>query len=369
MAVLLSLSLAFQIVLATIGPSVASAQIARQYSPDRQARCDELTDFRSRDFPNSTRIDNPFFALVPGSQLTLEGRSSATGLPLPHRLTTTVTDLTKTINGVRAVVVLETDVSDGEMIEQELAFFAQDRRGNVWTLGEYPEEYEAGRFASAPNTWIAGLSRGKAGVDVPGEGVGRSSFLQAFAPNIIFDCGRVTQRDGTTLVIDEWDPAEPAHQLKRYVRGTGLVEVTPVNDPEGETLVAITRTTLNQRQLAEIRERAGPRGACLQDQRGLSPNFPDGQGQVDAQSRPIAGSAFAPISGSLLAFEYDEPSHRAVGVKYKIDFRQATRSAPAYFPFGGVVTTVGRRRLTERGHDRTSLNVWLRGLRPDTTAR
>jgi hypothetical protein len=110
-----------------------------------------------------------------------------------------VTDLTKTINGVRTVAVHEIDVSDDQLVEQESAFFAQDRRGNVWTLGEYLEEFEDGVFVGAPNTWMAGVNRARAGVDVPGDHVGRGAFLQAFAPNIIFDCGRVAQRDGTTL--------------------------------------------------------------------------------------------------------------------------------------------------------------------------
>ena len=38
--------------------------------------------------------------------------------------------------------------------EQELAFFAQDDQGNVWNFGEYPEEYDNGKFTGAPSTWI-----------------------------------------------------------------------------------------------------------------------------------------------------------------------------------------------------------------------
>ncbi len=62
----------------------------------------------------------------------------------------TVTDLTKVVNGVRAVVVWDRDYASGELQETELAFFAQDNDGNVWHLGEYPEEYETGKACRTP---------------------------------------------------------------------------------------------------------------------------------------------------------------------------------------------------------------------------
>ena len=60
----------------------------------------------------------------------------------PHQVITTVTDLTKVIDGVRTVVIWERDINDGRLLEGELAFQAQDDDGNVWNLGEYPEEYD-----------------------------------------------------------------------------------------------------------------------------------------------------------------------------------------------------------------------------------
>src|SRR3990170_3720292 len=65
--------------------------------------------------------------------------------------------------------------SAGQLVETELAFFAQDDDGNVWNLGEYPEEYENGEFVGAPSTWIAGLAGAEAGVHMlaePRQGTG-----------------------------------------------------------------------------------------------------------------------------------------------------------------------------------------------------
>ena len=50
------------------------------------------------------------------------------------------------------------DVNAAQPPEGELALWAQDDDGNVWPLGEYPEEYdERGGFEAAPDTWLAGV--------------------------------------------------------------------------------------------------------------------------------------------------------------------------------------------------------------------
>jgi hypothetical protein len=51
-----------------------------------------------------------------------------------HRVVFTVTDLTKVINGVRTVVIFDRDYTDDRLLESELAFYAQDKDGNVWHL-------------------------------------------------------------------------------------------------------------------------------------------------------------------------------------------------------------------------------------------
>lgn len=49
------------------------------------------------------------------------------------------------IDGLHSVVVLEWDFADEGLVEAELAFFAQDKVGNVWRMGEYPENTRMGR--------------------------------------------------------------------------------------------------------------------------------------------------------------------------------------------------------------------------------
>ena len=122
-----------------------------------KARTATEKDFDRANFSDSTTIDNKWSPLEPGMQFTFEGRSNRGLGRLPHRVVFTVTDLVKKIDGVDAVVMWDRDYNAGKLLEGELAFFAQDDDGNVWNMGEYPEEYDdEGKFKGAPDTWITG---------------------------------------------------------------------------------------------------------------------------------------------------------------------------------------------------------------------
>jgi hypothetical protein len=104
-------------------------------------------DFERAKFDDPTHIDNKWLPLKPGTQFVYEGSAIVDeGGRQTRRVVTTVTDLSKVIDGVRTLVILETDYTAGQLSEPELAFFAQDNAGNVWLVGEYPEEYENGKF-------------------------------------------------------------------------------------------------------------------------------------------------------------------------------------------------------------------------------
>jgi hypothetical protein len=93
-------------------------------------------DFGPTNFDNSTTVDNKWFPLEPGAQSVFEGSAIDDGERISRRVVSTVTDLSKEINGLDTIVVWERDYSEGELVEAELAFFAQDDYGNVWHMGE-----------------------------------------------------------------------------------------------------------------------------------------------------------------------------------------------------------------------------------------
>lgn len=226
-------------------------------------------DFNPDNFDSSTTIDNEWFPLQPGTQFFYEGSDNEDGERIPHRLVFTVTDLTKVIEGVRTVVVWDRDYSAGELVEAELALFAQDNDGNVWHLGEYPEEYENGKFVDAP-AWIAGFQSARPGISMKAEPqLGAPSYAQGWGPAVNWnDRARVYQMGQRTcvpfgcyedvLVIDEFSQEEPdAFQLKYFAPGVGNVRVGwRGEDPSKETLKLAEVVQLNPEALAEVRAEA-----------------------------------------------------------------------------------------------------------------
>lgn len=193
-------------------------------------------DFEAAVFDNPTAIDNDWFSLTPGNRLVLDGFTVEDGETLDHRIEFTVTDLTKEIMGIQTVVAWIEDYSDDELVEAELAFYAQDNDGHVWFMGEYPEEYEDGEFVAAP-TWIPGVENARPGIkmyatpdpSLPpyyqgwGPAVGWSDYGQVESLGeeacVELDCYEV-------LVIAESSlDEENIFQIKSYARGVGNVQV------------------------------------------------------------------------------------------------------------------------------------------------
>jgi len=194
-------------------------------------------DFDPANFEAPTNIDNPWLPLQPGTQWAYEGFTIEDGEEIPHRLEFTVTDLTKEIDGVRAVVAYILDYSDYQLVEKELAFYAQDNDGNVWYLGEHPEEHEDGEFVDAP-TWISGLEDAKAGIKMMADPqLGTPSYFQGWGPGVEWtDYAQVDEMGQEfcvpvgcfedVLVIAESSLEElDIYQLKYYASGVGNVRV------------------------------------------------------------------------------------------------------------------------------------------------
>lgn len=253
--------------------------------------CKTIIPFAQARFSNPLRIDNRWSPLIPGTQYTLTGVANRGLGSKPHDVVFTVTDVIKTINGVDCVCLWDRDFQEDPanpgtklLAEEELAFFAQDDDGNVWMMGEYPEEFDitnGGEFQGAPNTWIPGIDGTEPGTIMLGDPLhGTGYYLQARAPSIRFlDCAKVfmtRQKDtvpvgsfDNVLITDERAPADwrGGHQRKSYAPGIGNIRVDFRGDPEGEVLVMSSR-----RQLTAA-ERIQARAAVLRlDGRGFDFN-------------------------------------------------------------------------------------------------
>jgi hypothetical protein len=263
---------------ATTAPS-PSPELTSSPSPSPgPSPSESLTEEFPHDrFSDPTRIDNAWFPLKPGTQWVWEGEVNADEGRVHHRVVFTVTDLTKVIDGVRTVVGYDQDFNaDDELQEAEIAFWAQDDDGNVWHLGQFPEEYEEGVVVGTP-IWIAGLEGAKAGISMKAEPQHGSSYSQGWGPKVGWtDRARVFEMGSKTcvpsgcyddvLVIDEFNRDEPdAHQFKYYARGVGNVRVgwAGALEEEQEVLELVKVVTLSPAAMARIRK-----AVLAQEERG-----------------------------------------------------------------------------------------------------
>jgi hypothetical protein len=271
---------------AEAGAVLAAARAASTVAnPD----CRSLLRFNRAKFPRRPKIDNRFFPLVPGRNIVMSGTVlDEDGTLHVHKIVTTVTSVTKVLDGVRTLVVFDRDFQDGQLQESELAFEAQDRSGTVWNVGEYPEEYEDKALAGAPSTWISGIDHAKAGVSMLAHPRVRTpAYLQGVSPSVDFrDCGKVSQTGlrlsvqghcyQKVVVIDEWAPLDPegGHQLKYYAPGVGSIRVAAAGGANQEVLNLTSFTKLSKAALAKVNAQV-----LKQDRRGYRIS-PDVYGQT-----------------------------------------------------------------------------------------
>jgi hypothetical protein len=233
--------------------------------PDHQAT---EKDFAVEHFSvDSINVDNQFLPVPPGTTFTLTGTVGNSA----HQVIFTVTELTKVVNGVRTQVLWDRDFNEGALLEEELAFWAQDDFGNVWLFGEYPEEHAEDGTVSAPSTWLAGIQEAAAGILMRSNPkLNTPPYKQGEAPAVEFlDVAEVFAVDQQTcvptgcyegvLVIDEHDPnqqPQDGHQFKYHAPGVGIIQVAARGGEDPETLVATEHRTLTPEELTEANARA-----------------------------------------------------------------------------------------------------------------
>ncbi len=120
--------------------------------------------FDPKDFGDPIGGQNSWYPLVPGTQTLRDGSINRGSRKLHHQLRVTVTDVTKTVNGVKTVAVLDQDIDSGQVGEASLDYLAQDKFGNVWYLGSYTEIYEGGQFVNAVDAWLTPKKGARPGV-------------------------------------------------------------------------------------------------------------------------------------------------------------------------------------------------------------
>jgi hypothetical protein len=201
----------------------------------------------------TTEITNPYWPMKPGDKWVYK-ETDAEGSVM--RDVVTVTNETKQIaNGVEARVVRDIVSEDGEPVEVTDDWYAQDKDGNVWYLGEDTAEYKNGKVATREGSFEAGVDGAQPGVIMLAEPTVGQSYRQEYYKDHAEDSAKVVAlgeavsvpfgKFTDTVKTEDVSPLDdpPAVENKFYVRDVGPVLTIGVSGSEAgsrEELVSYT---------------------------------------------------------------------------------------------------------------------------------
>jgi hypothetical protein len=175
-------------------------------------------------------VTNRWFPLRPGARWDYR----ETGPEGTAHELVVVTCQRKRILGIGAVVVRDRVTEGGRLTEDTLDWYAQDRSGAVWYLGEDTKAYAEDGTVSTEGSWQAGVAGAQPGVVMPARPRAGQHYRQEYLAGHAEDRARVLSRHGRVqvpagsyrhvVVTEETTPLEPALvERKSYASGVGLV--------------------------------------------------------------------------------------------------------------------------------------------------
>jgi hypothetical protein len=186
----------------------------------------------------TTRITNPYWPMRVGSRWVYRETDSE---GTRQKVVVTVTPRTKLIaNGVRARVVRDVVTEKGVSVEVTDDWYAQDRAGNVWYLGEATTEYEDGKPVSTDGSFEAGVDGAQAGVIMPARPRPGLRYRQEYYKGEAEDRARIVSLPEQAevpaghyrrvLMTRDVNPLKPrVLEFKLYARGVGPVLAVSVS--------------------------------------------------------------------------------------------------------------------------------------------
>jgi hypothetical protein len=241
-------------VAATSATPSASASATASSSPVTKNA--NYKKFNSKDFVDPLSGKNKWYPLTPGTQTLRDGSINRGSRKLTHKLRVTVTDVTKVVNGVTTVAVLDQDIDAGQVGEASLDYLAQDKYGNVWYLGSYTEIYEGGQFVNAVDAWLTPKQGSKPGVWMMADPQEGMKYVEAHNSRETIRA-EVTKVDDRKCVPFKCFKAlqvlEDGHEYKYFGGGVGHIATEPNysgGEQEKEELVNVVK--LSPKGLAEM---------------------------------------------------------------------------------------------------------------------
>ena len=189
----------------------------------------------------STRVDNPYFPLVPGDRYVYRETDGED----KQRVVVSVSERTRLIaNGVTARVVHDRVSERGRVVEDTFDWYAQDSEGNVWYLGEDTVECRNGRIKNHSGSFEAGADGAQPGVIMAADPVPGLEYRQEYYAGEAEDRAQVLSLNEQAeapfgfftgvLLTKDLVPLEPrVSEYKLYAPGVGLVVAVKTSGGEG----------------------------------------------------------------------------------------------------------------------------------------
>jgi hypothetical protein len=194
-----------------------------------------------------SRIDNPYLPFTPGSKWVYEATLEDGTV---ERNEIEVLKETRDVNGVAATIVHDTVYAGGQLVEETYDWYAQDKDGNVWYLGEEVDNYENGVLVDHAGSWEWGVDGALPGVIMWADPSAHlnEAYYQEFYAGEAEDKGQVLSVTESASVpfgsfenvVKTYDSSaiDPDLQEEKfYASGVGMVR--ELNRSSGEEVVLI----------------------------------------------------------------------------------------------------------------------------------
>ena len=159
-------------------------------------------------------IDNLYYPLPVGRVLVYKGARDGRR----QTDTVTVTDQTKVLEGITATTI--TDVATtpgGKLLEKTTDWYAQDKQGNVWYLGEDTKAYLPNGQVDTSGSWMADVNDGEPGIIMEANPQIPDAYRQEYLPGQAEDTAWITGRGGSLKV-----PSGTVHNVLTSLEHTAL---------------------------------------------------------------------------------------------------------------------------------------------------
>lgn len=195
-------------------------------------------------------VDNVYFPLAPGTKWVYESHLKDGGV---ERNEIEVLTETREIMGVTATVVHDLVYLDGQIIEGTYDWYAQDKDGNVWYLGEAVDNYEKGEIKNHDGSWEWGVDGALPGVIMWGDPSAHlnEAYRQEFYRGHAEDQGQVLSVnenvtvpfgafENVVMTYDFSSLDKSLQENKFYAAGIGVIKEVDTSTGEEAVLIEFT---------------------------------------------------------------------------------------------------------------------------------